>query len=121
MENELKHYGVLGMKWGVRKARPSSADAQKVQTIRKKKVHEMSNQELREANNRLELENKYKNFTKKKSVGQKALRGMQVFTTTVGTVTAAYAASKTVRKAVNATLNKIGDYVVKDITGMRID
>lgn len=36
MNNELKHYGVLGMKWGVRKDR--SATSSKTKKTRKKKT-----------------------------------------------------------------------------------
>ena len=57
--NYLQHYGVKGMKWGVRKAR-RSADSAEAKQIRKKKVKEMSNAELRKLNERIRLEQEYK-------------------------------------------------------------
>ena len=74
--NELKHYGVLGMKWGIRKDRGSSAarrkaktrgwskDAKEVHRIKNKKVSTLTNAELRKANERINLENNYKNLNK---------------------------------------------------------
>lgn len=116
MNNELYHHGVKGMRWGVRKSRrTASEDSVKVQNIKKKKINEMSNQELRDANNRLQLEATYKQFTKKKNAGQKALNGLRTFTATVTTVTAAIGAYKTGKKLLNSSLDKIGDWVVKDI------
>lgn len=58
--NELKHYGVPGMRWGVRKARTMSADASEAKAIKKKKVSEMSNAELRKLNDRQTLERTHK-------------------------------------------------------------
>ena len=52
--NELMHHGVLGMKWGVRKAKRKP----KPQTP-KKSIASMSDEELRNAINRLELEKRY--------------------------------------------------------------
>jgi len=48
MEDELKHFGVLGMKWGRRKNRSESGsrgseDHRKAASIMKKIVHELSN------------------------------------------------------------------------------
>ena len=70
--DELYHYGILGMRWGVRRGRKSvsgiktrkaktqpSEDSLRVQNIRKKKVKQMSNQELRDVNQRMQLENQY--------------------------------------------------------------
>lgn len=71
MNNELYHYGVLGMKWGIRRAsskgsrgrkshrRSLSEDAVEVRQIRKKSVGQMSNAELRKVNERKRLEQEY--------------------------------------------------------------
>lgn len=115
MENtqELYHYGVRGMKWGVRRQKRSrSEDSQKVRTIRKKKVHEMTNQELKDANNRLQLERQYKDLTRKKSVGEKAVKA---FIGTAGTITAVTAAAGVYKKVGNKAIDVIGDWVIKDL------
>lgn len=64
--NYLCHYGVLGMKWGHRKdkkrnsrKRTRSEDHMKVAAIKKKSVSEMSNEELRTATARMQLENQF--------------------------------------------------------------
>lgn len=69
---ELYHYGVKGMKWGIRKEHRSSDsrkkrskmedwsdDAKEANQISKKKVSQMSNAELQQLNNRKNLEQQY--------------------------------------------------------------
>lgn len=94
---ELKHYGVKGMKWGVRKARPSSGkrsgktNAQRIyeHVISKKtattkpvlsgsskpakhRISDMSDEELRSAINRMQMERTYAQLTAKEvSKGRK--------------------------------------------------
>lgn len=83
--NELMHYGVLGMKWGTRRAQKRlgkidkkskkqnwSNDATSTAKLRTKKMNQMSNAELRQFNERVRLENEYKNLTRSnKSAGEK--------------------------------------------------
>lgn len=83
--NELRHYGILGMKWGVRRSQAQlarigkkakkqdwSEDAKTAAEIRTKKVKQMSNAELKKLNERTRLEKEYKNLNKKdKAAGQK--------------------------------------------------
>ena len=77
MDNaELIHYGVKGMKWGVRrtpaqlghrrkpkkiaKRSRKSPESEKKKSAPKKSVHELSDEELRQAIGRLEMEKRYK-------------------------------------------------------------
>lgn len=79
MDNELYHYGILGMRWGIRKSRSGSGgskktskkriasdDAKDAMSLKKKKVYEMSNAELRRLNDRQNLERTYRQNNKSK-------------------------------------------------------
>lgn len=75
MSDQLTHYGVLGMKWGRRKDRRSSAtsssnsrpsnpsnDHKRKVKLEKKKLSELTNDEIRELNTRLQLERQYRDL-----------------------------------------------------------
>lgn len=77
--NDLYHWGIKGMKWGVRRfqnkdgsltpagrKRQMSDDAQVARSLKKKKVSELSNAELRKLNERQSLERTYKQNNKSK-------------------------------------------------------
>ena len=78
MDDELMHYGVLGMRWGVHRSKNSSSvsprrrrkqaniseDAKIAKALKKKKLDEMSNAELRKLNERQNLERNYKQANK---------------------------------------------------------
>ena len=77
--NDIKHVGILGMRWGRRKGSGSAGSAPKVSAdhtkaggLKKKRLSELSNEELKTLTNRLQLEKQYKDLTKQDlSFGQK--------------------------------------------------
>jgi hypothetical protein len=103
--NELYHWGVKGMKWGVRRYRnedgtltaagkkryadqePVHEDYAKVHD--NKSVKSMSDAELRARNNRLQMERQYEQMTKKTSRGKKAVQAfIATGALTAGVITA---------------------------------
>lgn len=77
----LMHFGIKGMKWGHRTGGTSttpaiatSADHKVSSKLKRKKVSQMSNAELKTLNTRLQMEKQHKELTKKnKSIGKKIL------------------------------------------------
>ena len=73
-EDDIEHYGVKGMKWGVRRKRKSSArpdranasdDYRRSAELSRRPMHELSNKELQDLNYRYNLERQYAQYTKK--------------------------------------------------------
>lgn len=58
-EKVVEHYGTKGMQWGVRKKKSRSSESSTVKALRKKKAFELSNDELKKVNARLNLEKQY--------------------------------------------------------------
>ena len=90
--NYLIHHGIKGMKWGVRrskaelgrvprKQRKWSEDARTASTIRKKKVSQMSNAELKKVNERIRLEQEYSRLNP-----NAVKRGVKIVAATAGTM-----------------------------------
>lgn len=67
VDDVLSHFGIKGMKWGQRKARPVSADAKQKQGIKdkvkKNKVSSVSNADLQTAIRRMQLEQDFKRLS----------------------------------------------------------
>lgn len=135
--NQLYHHGVKGMRWGIRRYQNpdgtlTAAGKKRQERLERDKPHEdyerahskksvsqMSDKELRERNNRLQMERQYADLTKKQSVGKKAVTA---FIATAGTLTAVATAygqyknlAKKAKPAADRGLDRIGDMVLKGI------
>ena len=86
-EDVLAHFGVRGMRWGIRKGRgtaraasrsaDSSAAKEALTKAKKSGVSSLSNQELQSLNSRLQLEQTYNKLTtKQKSTGKRVLEAV---------------------------------------------
>lgn len=108
MENyELVHYGIKGMRWGLRRyqnpdgtltdkgKKRYSEDALNAKVLRKKNINKLSNAELKKLNERDQLEVTRRELKKKKSRGRQAV---QAFIATAGTITAVAAATGVYKK-----------------------
>ena len=102
---ELYHFGVKGMRWGVRKASPSgsgtksyksSRDYNAVNRLRRKAkqsgAKSLTNKEMKMLNTRLELEKKYNQLNPSRV--DKGKKVLSATVSIVGGVTALYAATK---------------------------
>jgi hypothetical protein len=73
-QNFLEHYGILGMRWGVRRSRrelssgpsksPGSKDYQEARALKRKRIKDMTNEELSTFTKRIRLEQEYRKVTK---------------------------------------------------------
>lgn len=99
-QTTLAHYGVLGMKWGVRKGRSSTSADDAVKNERKQTSQvrrHLSDGDLKKAIDRLQQEKKLKDLTEQdiapgKTAAKSVLSTIGKSTlTAVGTATATYA------------------------------
>lgn len=124
VDDFLMHYGVKGMKWGVRRRKSSSSsssaeprraksdDHNEAQALKKRRVSEMSNAELRKLNERMQLEQNYNQLMAKNkgTVGKGQAQAKKILE--LGkTGQEAYAlfnspAGKAAREAIMAAFNK---------------
>ena len=128
MSNELYHYGILGMKWGVRRDRSRSGgsrrkrsmsdDAREASTIKKKKVSQMSNAELKKLNERSRLEQEYSRLNP--SSVRKGWKFVASAAGIMGTTLAVYNNSNQIvqlgKKASNKLVDVVGDQLLKELT-----
>lgn len=110
----LQHHGILGQKWGVRRTESQlarsgkgTASSKKVSAkkIEKSKIKSMSDAELRQKINRIQMERQYSQLSKKDiSVGQKFVS--DVFTNAAKQTATNYA-SKYMTKGVDALIENV--------------
>lgn len=125
------HYGVIGMRWGIRRYQNEDGTLTPAGKKRydkepspdhyilpdSKQPYELSNQELRERNKRIELENKYiKNIQEQATSGRKAYD--KVKTIAIGAVSAGVTmlATALVKKAVEKIISK----TIEKSTGVKV-
>lgn len=104
----LEHYGVLGMKWGVRRSRANSLkrsagnqetndegsdDYKNVSALKKKGTKNLSTNELRELTQRMQLEKQYSDLSP--SSYSKGMKFANKVLKTGTTIASIYALSKT--------------------------
>ena len=115
-EQSLKHYGVKGMKWGqIRERGPNGRVTGKVvsedhvnsRILKKKSTSEMSNRELKELNNRLQLEK-----TNRELQSRGALQKIKAGTAVAGTI---LAVGTTVTTAYNFVNSPAGKAVINGV------
>ena len=119
--DELYHHGVLGMRWGHRKAQTSSSsggvkrkrmsnraykkykssskDSRRAQIIKRKPVNQMSNEELKTLNYRQQLEYNYKLNNPSKIKKGMAIVG--AVAAGIGTINTLYKNSKNLKRNIS--------------------
>lgn len=111
--DELYHYGVKGMKWGIRRRRPKVTPHEDYTNAHSKKsVKSMSNKELRTRINRLNMEREYSDAKRKANKGQRAV---QSYIKTAGTIAAIAGATLTYKKYGAPILEACGNYLASEV------
>lgn len=117
--NSLKHWGILGMKWGVRHDKKSSRPVKPSEDyllsrdIQKKNIVELTNAEITALNTRLKLENSYRENIKTyakahRSLGRKVVEDILIKAgKDAATDFVKKQISKSTEKALNSIFNKV--------------
>lgn len=112
----LAHYGVRGMRWGVRKdrggRRKTSADYDEVAPLKKKKVHELSNAELKKLTERMQLEQNLAGLRAKQGGGSKLRQGKKRVDEALDYINTG---QRVYRAANNPAVRKVGSIIMEEL------
>ena len=101
-EEELMHYGVMGMRWGVRRASKRSGGSKKKKASRQPQQQpkrRMSNKELQARVKRMQLEKQYRELTN--DLTPKTKSKMEKLVNTTVTISKLSSSAMTIYKALN--------------------
>ena len=101
-EEELMHYGVMGMRWGVRRASKRSGGSKKKKASRQPQQQpkrRMSNKELQARVKRMQLEKQYRELTN--DLTPKTKSKMEKLVNTTVTISKLSSSALTIYKALN--------------------
>lgn len=127
MSNTIYHYGIKGQKWGVRRFQNSdgsltnagkkrySEDPSYTEAHSKKPVSQMSNEELKRRNARLNLEKQYNDLTRQKSDAKKAIDIFIKGGATISAIIAAYGSYKKAANSLAPIIKKAGNLAINEL------
>jgi len=117
-DDSLAHYGVKGMQWGVRRQRSangrvtkSSSDFKSTKDLRKRPSHTLSNMQLKQINERMQLESKYSQMNP-----SKVAKGHAVVKSVIAAAGTVTAANKLMSSAAGMARSNAGKKAVKFAT-----
>lgn len=131
MSNTIYHYGIKGQKWGIRRFQNSdgsltnagkkrySEDPSYTEAHSKKPVSQMSNEELKRRNARLNLEKQYNDLTRQKSDAKKVIDAFVKGGATISAIFAAYGgykkAANSLAPIVKPIVEKAGNLAINEL------